>query len=471
MRIAQIAPLTEAIPPKLYGGTERVIYWLTEELVALGHDVTLFASGNSRTSAKLVPVWPKALRLDGAVRDACALHMTMLEQVRRQAADFDFLHFHLDYYPFSLFCRQSTTVPDHAARTPRPTGAPAGVHDLLVGSGCFDFRRAAATGAASRLGPNNPSWPAGAAFDPAAGASPAISRALAASRRKRRFDRAIRIAERCGLPLKIAAKVDKVDRDYFEERFVRCSPCRTSNTSARSRDSEKAAYPQRRHRPAGADRLAGAVRPGDDRGDGLRHARHRLQSRRRAGGHREWIDRLHRRRRNQRGRGRRSGRLSSRAINIRRRFEQRFTARRMAKDYLAVYRGADRAAEPRPRLVARSKAAGDGTCIDAERSPSTHPRPAGSRAAAARPGPSRRPRWTQGPRTRRCCRNDRSYSRRAWCSAQRRCRPRCRRCRSAEIEPPRAAHDVGDDERKQHAENGGARPRRAPARRRSDRDR
>ena len=70
MRIAQIAPLTEAIPPKLYGGTERVIYWLTEELVALGHDITLFASGDSQTSANLVPVWPKALRLDGAVRDA-----------------------------------------------------------------------------------------------------------------------------------------------------------------------------------------------------------------------------------------------------------------------------------------------------------------------------------------------------------------------------------------------------------------
>ena len=74
MRIAQIAPLTEAIPPKLYGGTERVISWLTEELVALGHDVTLFASGDSRTSAKLVPGWPSALRLDGAVRDANALH-------------------------------------------------------------------------------------------------------------------------------------------------------------------------------------------------------------------------------------------------------------------------------------------------------------------------------------------------------------------------------------------------------------
>src|SRR5215475_7651990 len=110
MRIAQVAPLTEAVPPKLYGGTERVVHWLTEELVALGHDVTLFASGDSQTSAKLDATWPKALRLDGAVRDPNALHMVMLERVRQKCDDeeFDFLHFHLDYYPFSLFSRQST---------------------------------------------------------------------------------------------------------------------------------------------------------------------------------------------------------------------------------------------------------------------------------------------------------------------------------------------------------------------------
>src|SRR3954452_5438891 len=100
MRIAQVAPLTEAVPPKLYGGTERVIYWLTEELVALGHEVTLFASGDSRTSETREPIWPRALRLDGSVRDANALHMMMLEQLRRRVDDFDFLHFHLDYYPF-----------------------------------------------------------------------------------------------------------------------------------------------------------------------------------------------------------------------------------------------------------------------------------------------------------------------------------------------------------------------------------
>ncbi|MGB7179282.1 MAG: glycosyltransferase, partial [Xanthobacteraceae bacterium] len=108
MHIAQIAPLTEAIPPKLYGGTERVVSWLTEELIALGHDVTLFASGDSVTSAKLEAMWPRALRLDGSVRDPNALHMMMLEQVYERAADFDFLHCHLDYYPFSLLSRQAT---------------------------------------------------------------------------------------------------------------------------------------------------------------------------------------------------------------------------------------------------------------------------------------------------------------------------------------------------------------------------
>jgi glycosyltransferase involved in cell wall biosynthesis len=109
MQIAQIAPLTEAIPPKLYGGAERVISWLTDELVALGHDVALFASGDSQSSAQLEACWPKALRLDGSVRDPNALHMAMLERVCQRAHDFDLLHFHLDYYPFSLFSRQ--TIP------------------------------------------------------------------------------------------------------------------------------------------------------------------------------------------------------------------------------------------------------------------------------------------------------------------------------------------------------------------------
>ena len=110
MRIAQVSPLFEAVPPKLYGGTERVVSNLTEELVALGHDVTLFASGDSVTSARLEAVWPKAIRLDPAVKDWNAAYARMLELVYRQAAAFDVIHFHIDYYPFSLFSRQPTPL-------------------------------------------------------------------------------------------------------------------------------------------------------------------------------------------------------------------------------------------------------------------------------------------------------------------------------------------------------------------------
>src|ERR1700745_441175 len=108
MHIAQVAPLTEAIPPKLYGGTERVVSWLTEELIALGHEVTLFASGDSVTSARLEPVWPRALRLDPALRDPSAPDMLHMETGRRMGDDFDILPFHMDYWSSSLFSRQKT---------------------------------------------------------------------------------------------------------------------------------------------------------------------------------------------------------------------------------------------------------------------------------------------------------------------------------------------------------------------------
>ena len=102
MRIAQIAPLAEAVPPKLYGGTERVVSWLTEELVAEGHEVTLFASGDSKTSAKLVPCVPQGLRLAG-IRDHIASHLVMLNNVRRRADQFDVIHFHIDLLQYPLF--------------------------------------------------------------------------------------------------------------------------------------------------------------------------------------------------------------------------------------------------------------------------------------------------------------------------------------------------------------------------------
>jgi glycosyltransferase involved in cell wall biosynthesis len=103
MKIAQIAPLIESVPPRLYGGTERVVSYLTEELVRLGHDVTLFASGDSVTSARLVSCATTALRLDPNVRDPIPYYMLMLDRVRDRAADFDVLYFHIDQFHFPLF--------------------------------------------------------------------------------------------------------------------------------------------------------------------------------------------------------------------------------------------------------------------------------------------------------------------------------------------------------------------------------
>src|SRR5579859_3739316 len=103
MKIAQVAPLIESVPPRLYGGTERIASYLTEGLVGLGHDVTLFASGDSITSAELVPCCTRALRLDPAVRDTIPYFMMMIDKVRERAEEFDVLHFHIDVFHFPLF--------------------------------------------------------------------------------------------------------------------------------------------------------------------------------------------------------------------------------------------------------------------------------------------------------------------------------------------------------------------------------
>src|SRR6516165_10061390 len=105
MRIAQVAPLYESVPPKLYGGTERVVAYLTEELVRLGHEVTLFASGDSRTSARLVAACPRALWRDERCRETLPHHVRLLELVYRDAGRFDVIHFHGDYVHFPLVRR------------------------------------------------------------------------------------------------------------------------------------------------------------------------------------------------------------------------------------------------------------------------------------------------------------------------------------------------------------------------------
>ena len=106
MRIAQVAPLYESVPPRLYGGTERVVSWLTEELVSLGHEVTLFASGDSVTNARLISWKHKALRLDPDCIDPLAHHILMIEQVYERAEEFDLIHFHIDYLHFPLSRRE-----------------------------------------------------------------------------------------------------------------------------------------------------------------------------------------------------------------------------------------------------------------------------------------------------------------------------------------------------------------------------
>jgi glycosyltransferase involved in cell wall biosynthesis len=217
MRIAQIAPLTEAVPPKLYGGTERVVHWLTEELVAQGHDVTLFASGDSQTSAKLDATWPKALRLDGSVRDPNALHMVMLERVRQQCDDgaFDFLHFHLDYYPFSLFARQPVPfVTTLHGRLDLPEHQPvfttfSKVPVISISNSQrrpvpqANWTRTIYHGLPEKLLMPQP-------------VTPNYLAVLGRIAPEKGVDRAIKIAIRCGIPLKIAAKVDRADQDYYD---------------------------------------------------------------------------------------------------------------------------------------------------------------------------------------------------------------------------------------------------------------
>jgi glycosyltransferase involved in cell wall biosynthesis len=216
MRIAQVAPLTEAIPPKLYGGTERVVSWLTEELVALGNDVTLFASGDSCTSAKLEATWPKALRLDGSIRDPNALHTVMLERVRQRIGDFDLLHFHLDYYPFSLFSRQKTPfITTFHGRLDLPEHQPvfrtfSSVPVISISDSQrrpvpqANWVRTIYHGLPETLLTPRP-------------VKPSYLAVLGRIAPEKSIDRAIRIANRCGMPLKIAAKVDRVDQEYYDE--------------------------------------------------------------------------------------------------------------------------------------------------------------------------------------------------------------------------------------------------------------
>lgn len=219
MRIAQIAPLYEAVPPKLYGGTERVVSYLTEALVDLGHDVTLFASGDSVTSAKLEAAWPRALRLDPTIRDALAPHIVLLERVRRMAHEFDVLHFHLDYLPFPLFSTLDTPfVTTLHGRLDLPELQP--VFDS------FSEAPVISISDSQRQPLSQANWlntiyhglPKNL-LTPQTSRKPEYLAFLGRICPEKRVDTAIKIAALSGLPLKIAAKVDKVDQDYFKSEI------------------------------------------------------------------------------------------------------------------------------------------------------------------------------------------------------------------------------------------------------------
>ncbi len=215
MRIAQIAPLFESVPPRLYGGTERVVSWLTEELVRQGHQVTLFASGDSITSAELVPCTARALRLDPDVRDAIPHQMITLDKVRERADEFDILHFHTDYLHFPLFRserrRTLTTLhgrqdlPDHMLFYRRFSDMPLVSISNAQRSPLPGANFVATVYHGLPLDLHAPS------FNPKGGYLAFLGRISP----EKRPDRAIAIARAAGLPLKIAAKVDKADDAYF----------------------------------------------------------------------------------------------------------------------------------------------------------------------------------------------------------------------------------------------------------------
>ena len=346
MRIAQIAPLTEAVPPRLYGGTERVVSYLTEELVGLGHEVTLFASGDSITTARLEAIWPRALRFETDLRDPFAAQMLLLETVRQRADQFDVLHFHLDYWSFSLFSRQRTPflttlhgrldlpeyspIYDQFRQVPLVSISDAQRRPLPLAN----FVATVQHGLPEALLQPQPAKPSYLAF-------------LGRIAPEKRPDAAILIARRAGIPLKIAAKVDRVDEAYYRDKIRPLIDGRHVELIGEIGDADKAEFlsgaialllPIEWPEPFGLVMIeamacgtpviafnSGSVPEIIE--DGLTGfiVENEVAA----------VAAIERAARLPRGR-------------IRRRFEQRFTSRRMAEDYLRVYD--ELAEQPRPRL-------------------------------------------------------------------------------------------------------------------------
>jgi glycosyltransferase involved in cell wall biosynthesis len=214
MKIAQIAPLMESVPPRLYGGTERVVSYLTDELVRMGHDVTLFASGDSVSSANLVPCVPTALRLDANVSDPIPYYMLMLDRVREFADEFDILHFHIDQFHFPLFR-------PIAYRTVTTLHGRQDLHDLKpLYVGFSDMPLVAISNAQRELIAKANFVATVHHGIPIHLLTPTYDRGkyvafLGRISPEKRPDRAIRLARALDIPIKIAAKIDKVDEAYF----------------------------------------------------------------------------------------------------------------------------------------------------------------------------------------------------------------------------------------------------------------
>jgi glycosyltransferase involved in cell wall biosynthesis len=218
MRIAQVAPLIESVPPRLYGGTERVVAFLTDELVRLGHDVTLFASGDSETTARLVAAWPHALRLDTTCMDTLAPHVLMLEEVLKRADEFDVIHFHISQFHLPVARRLAVAhLTTMHGRLDIPELRPLyrEFHDAPVVS-ISDAQREPLPDA-RWVGTVHHGLPLGLLrFQPGPGKYLAFVGRISP---EKRVDRAIAIAKACGQQLRIAAKVDHADQEYFEREI------------------------------------------------------------------------------------------------------------------------------------------------------------------------------------------------------------------------------------------------------------
>ncbi len=215
MKIAQVAPLHESVPPAKYGGTERIVSYLTEELVRQGQEVTLFASGDSKTTAKLIPIGTQSLRTDPNCQDSLAPHIVMLEEVLRRADEFDVIHFHIDYIHYAISSRIETphVTTQHGRMDVR------GLEDV------YRMYRSEPVVSISNAQQRPIPWANwvgtvyhGLPLDlySCENAPEPYLAFVGRVSPEKGLDKAIEIAKRAGLPLKVAAKVDKADTEYFE---------------------------------------------------------------------------------------------------------------------------------------------------------------------------------------------------------------------------------------------------------------